>query len=161
MGRLKEVTAIEQNDVLVDVDLNVTGNQPGVTTYDYELNGSLDSTSYGNGLVHDYTYDNLNRLVELNHFVDTDSDGVMDEGEQRATFDYTLRADGKRSSVVEKFWHDAGGDLQLPDEQNTFDWSYDEVGRLIGEVLDSTDDTIGYSDAFVLGSSGQSHIDNS
>ena len=147
LGRLKSVSAIERNDQLVDVSTD-TGIQPDTTTYQYDLVGNLDQTLYSNGLVHEYEYDDLNRLDELTHFVDDNDNGQLDAGEQiRATFDYEVRADGKRTSVTENLFTD---DDAIADLTNVFDYDYDALGRLVQEELDSSDDSLDYVDSFVF-----------
>ncbi|MDB4766928.1 hypothetical protein OAG71_04490, partial [bacterium] len=149
LGRLQTVTAIERNDQAVDADNNsANGIQPDATTYQYDLVGNLDQTLYSNGLVHDYEYDDLNRLEQLTHFVDDNDNGQLDTGEQlRATFDYEVRADGKRTSVTENYFTD---DDAIADVTNVFDYDYDALGRLVQEELDSSDDSLDYVDSFVF-----------
>ena len=147
LGRLKTVTATERNDAVVDISTD-SGIQPDTTTYDYDLIGNLDATRYSNQLVHDYQYDDLNRLEELTHFIDANGNGVYDSGEQkRAVFDYVLRADGKRESVKEEFFTNND---DVADITNDFTWDYDDVGRLVAESLDSTDSSLDYIDSFVF-----------
>ena len=55
-----------------------------------------------------------------------------------------MRTDGERTGVTEKFW-DENGSLVA---ENSFDWDYDDAGRLIFEELDSLDDTLDYVDMF-------------
>jgi RHS repeat-associated protein len=135
LGRLKTVTALQRNDASVS----------DTTTYQYDPNGNMESTLYSNGVGHHYDYDRMNRLEELTHFLD-DGDGVFDSMDAvLASFVYELRDDGKRESAVETFQN---GDT------NTFTWDYDDVGRLIGEELDSSDNDLDYVDSFVYDLTG-------
>ena len=101
------------------------------TRYRYDPVGNLDLIQQSNGVVSDYSYDPLNRLTDLVHFVDSDHDVVKDASEATlASFHYTLLADGNKSSATET------------DDQGitrTFHWTYDGLDRLTSEALDSTD----------------------
>lgn len=62
--------------------------------------------------------------------MDADSDNTYGPGDvTKELFDYTVRADGKRTEVVET------NDLN---NQTTIDWVYDELGRLNEEKHDSS-----------------------
>ena len=155
LGRLETVTSKVRNGVAIDdFDKDPTnGLDLDLTTYTYDLVGNLDTTEYANGLIHEYEYDSLNRLESLYHWVDLNDDGIRNDGstdngtvtinETWATFDYELRADGKRIGAVEDFL-DGSGSIA----SNTFTWVYDAAGRLISESLDSTDTSIKYDDTF-------------
>ena len=148
LGRLSSVIESERNDQ--------AGSDE--TSYKYDLLGNLDQTQYSNGVVHDYDYDNLNRLDLLTHFLDSDGNGVFDEDEQSqdrllADFAYHFdgdegreaRADGKRSGVTERFFDENG----LID-QNEFSYFYDALGRLINEEFTTgSSDVEPYLDEFV------------
>jgi hypothetical protein len=73
----------------------------------------------------------LNRLDVLREFLDNNGNGVFDAGDDLLTrFDYTVRADGRRTGAVEQFWID--GAMQ----QNTIDsstrWTIGRRGAKIG-----------------------------
>ena len=132
LGRLESVSVVERNDA---GPLAV----PEVTEYRYDANGNLDveirhvdaTTDY----VTDYVHDELNRLTELRHF-DDDNDAVYEPGVDTllAEYLYTLRADGLRVRADET---DANGDT-------SFDWVYDELGRLTEETYDGPGTADGY-----------------
>ncbi|MEQ1903298.1 MAG: RHS repeat-associated core domain-containing protein [Pirellulaceae bacterium] len=67
-----------------------------------------------------------------------------------ADFDYTVCPDGKRTAATEKFYGPTG----TVQTTNEFDWTYDSMGRLISEVLDSNDDNLDYVDAFAFDLNG-------
>jgi YD repeat-containing protein len=74
----------------------VTDNKlasPNATTYAYDGVGNLDYYTYPNGLKHDYTYDERNRLTRL---ALTRADETWLRG-----YDYTLDAVGRRTGVWE------------------------------------------------------------
>lgn len=54
-----------------------------------------------NHLVSDYEYDEMNRLTNLIHFVDSNDDRILDamSEQTRAQFDYSYLADGTRSQA--------------------------------------------------------------
>ena len=140
LGRLKTVT--EDRDATVGTDALLT------TTYAYDLLGNLDAEIAPNGVITDYTYDDLNRLDEMVSFVDDGTvNGVYDSGSDTliAGFDYTLREDGKRTGVTETF----GGGLT-----NTISWDYDPLGRLIEEDFDSSDDNLDYIHTYTFDLAG-------
>ncbi|MFN9641650.1 MAG: putative Ig domain-containing protein, partial [Pirellula sp.] len=122
LGRLKTVVQRDRG--------GVTLGTSDVTAYKYTLDGLLDTTRYHNGLIHDNDYDSLGRLKKLTHWVDLNADGKQQSSENRATFDYTVRADGKRTKVVESI-----KDGTTPVVSNEFIWEYDAVDRLISETL--------------------------
>ncbi|MCY3009873.1 MAG: hypothetical protein NTY42_08525 [Planctomycetota bacterium] len=122
LGRLKTVVQRDRG--------GVTLGTSDVTAYRYTLDGLLDTTRYHNGLIHDNDYDSLGRLKKLTHWVDLNADGKQQANENRATFDYTVRADGRRTKVVESI-----KDGTTPVVSNEFTWEYDAVDRLISETL--------------------------
>ena len=100
----------------------VTDPDSGVTEYSYDAVGNRDTVTLPNGTVTSYTYDSLNRLVDVPHrtFV----------GELLSSYSYTLGPAGNRLSVLEH-------------TGRAVDYSYDDVYRLTGE--DVTDPVLGNS----------------
>ena len=130
LGRLKTVT--EDRDATVGTDPLLT------TTYAYDLLGNLDEEIAANGVITDYVYDDLNRLDEMVSFVDDGTvNGTYDSGSDTliASFDYTVREDGKRTAVTETF----GTGLT-----NAISWEYDALGRLTSEHFDSSDNSLDF-----------------
>ncbi len=116
LGRLITVNAAARNGASVSNE---------TTTYFYDKVGNLDKTVHSvPDVTTDYVYDPFHRLTEVNH--------ATAAGQPIASFAYTLRDDGKR--VKEQRSDDNGAVL------STFDWVYDEFGRLIGEAYDNMDD---------------------
>ena len=136
LGRLASVTE--------DRDASVTTDALLETEYAYDLLGNLDRTLLPNGILEDYEYDSLNRLDKLTHYK---TDGTpadladLSDNSKVAEFDYTVRADGKRTDLLETFWENSGGTAVT----NTFAWQYDNLGRLVSEALDSTDDALDFT----------------
>ena len=92
-----------------------------MTEYRYDLMGNLAEARLPNEVVNEYTYDGLNRLVQLKTFDDdyaSGTDWVFDAANENllAQFDYDLLLDGKRSGVTET--NDA-------DQTTRIDWVYD------------------------------------
>ncbi|MDY0170795.1 MAG: RHS repeat-associated core domain-containing protein, partial [Thermoguttaceae bacterium] len=138
------VEVYKRSGETVDADPQTPGDQPEATRYEYDLVGNLLRERKPNGVVADHVYDSLNRLDVLREFLDNNGNGVFDAGDDLLTwFDYTVRADGRRTGAVEQFWID--GAMQ----QNTIDWSYDNLGRLVDEVFDHYDDAFDQTDRFV------------
>ncbi len=119
LGRLETVTVVERNDSPVSEQ----------TTYRYDDVGNLNQVEHPGGVIADYDYDALHRLVLLRHFAD-DGDDLYEAGIDTllAEFDYTVATDGKRSRVVET--NDLG-------DVTTIDWLYDALGRLTEERYDA------------------------
>lgn len=66
-------------------------------------------------------------------------------GKVTAAYEYTLRPDGKRRDINESHWFDANSDgIQTTDElkSTSYDWTYDNLGRLTDEVTDHCDDNV-------------------
>ncbi len=69
----------------------------------------------------------------------------------------TVRADGKRTALYEFTWYDLNSDNVVDSGElktNTYDWSYDDVGRLTDEALDHWDDTFDQTDSFTFDLTG-------
>ncbi len=143
LGRLQTVEVTERDDVVLATS--------EATTYAYNLIGSLDETADANGVISDYEYDDLNRLLTLTHFLD---DGIVngsyDAGSDTlvASFDYTLRADGKRTAVSETFSTGTGT------LANDIAWTYDNLGRLVSEEFDSSDNSLDFYQEYDYGLTG-------
>ncbi len=119
LGRLTTVTVYERDTAAPD--------PAEVTSYTYDAVGNLETVERPNGAGGDgnytvYTYDDLNRLIEVRHY-DTDQMAAT-----RARFQYTLQADGKRTQVVET---DHNGNA------TTIQWAYDALGRLTTETYNA------------------------
>ncbi|MBI2513923.1 MAG: hypothetical protein HYV96_18285, partial [Opitutae bacterium] len=95
--------------------LSALNSQPSTTSYTYNANGSLETITAPNNVVHTYGYDALNRLRTLNVARDTTS---------LHSYEYKLRASGHRRQIVEN-----------GTRTTTFD--YDDLYRLTGETVAS------------------------
>ena len=133
----------------------VTTDDPQTETdYRFGLQGRMDrqtteTPSNGNSVTTDYDYDPLGRLD-----VQTDTDGSQNK---LAEYDYEVRADGKRTSLSEEVWFDADEDgVRDAGEVKTtsYDWSYDDVGRLTDEVLDHWDNQFDQTESFTYDLTG-------
>jgi RHS repeat-associated protein len=127
LGRLATVT--EDRDATATTDALLT------TKYYYDLEGNLDLTVLPNNVAEDYVYDNLNRLDKLTDYVTngTASDlADLSDNSKLAEYDYTVRADGRRTDLVETLWTATGNVTDI------FDWKYDNLGRLTEEKFQST-----------------------
>ncbi len=105
-----------------------------ITSYGYDDVGNLDTVEYGNGFLHDYSYDTINRLANL--VVERSDTGVAQ------SYAYTLGEAGNRKSVVEasgRASHYVYDDLyRLTKEtilgaasgvNGVVDYGYDQVGN--------------------------------
>ncbi len=134
LGRLR--TVVEDRDATVTTEPLLT------TTYAYDLVGNLRRTDLPNGVVVVYRYDRLNRLDVLTYYAPDATPDDLSNNVKVAEFDYTVRADGRRSALVETFWTSSGA------LSNVFAWGYDDAGRLVSEVLDSSDNARDYTTSY-------------
>ena len=121
----------------------VTDTDDATTSYEYDIAGNLTRMLQPGYVVTDYIYDELNRLNIQRTWRATDSnldtvDALL------AEFDYTVRADGKRTEVHEK---------QLDPSDSMIDeaitsWDYDALGRLIEETFDFDADGVDRIDTY-------------
>lgn len=130
-GRLETVTTVERNDVVLST--------PEVTTYSYDLLGNLERVDQSNGVIAVYEYDDLNRLDVLTHYAPDSDPKNLSNNDKLYEFDYTVRADGRRTAVTETYW-----DNGTP-KVTTIDWTYDNLGRLVTEEYDSHDNNLDYT----------------
>ena len=121
-GRQKTVTAVKRNDVTLAT--------PETTTYAYDLAGNLARTDLPNGVISAYQYDVFNRLDKLTQYAPDGTPQNLADNQKLAEYDYTVRADGRRTGVTETTWFDDNAD-QVPDAHTSItEWDYDELGRL-------------------------------
>ncbi|XZE20921.1 putative Ig domain-containing protein [Pirellulaceae bacterium SH449] len=155
LGRLRTVSTTVRDGVPVDVDPIVPGDQPERATYFYDLFGRMDYTEMPNGIVEDYKFDLLGRLDVMRHFqADNDNRNLTDNA-LLAIYDYEYRADGRRVGLTEKYGGSGFGfqpvsaitDAVLA---NSYTWTYDNAGRLIREILDSSDDSIDQTESYIM-----------
>ena len=146
LGRLVSV----QEDATPSDDTDATQD----TDYVFDLQGRMARMVTGTthqvpSLMTVMAYDSLGRLDTM-----VDSDGA---GNITASYDYEVRADGRRTSSTETFWIDDNEDgVQTPDElqTTTYNWTYDAANRLTDEVLDHWDDSIDQSESFTYDLTG-------
>jgi RHS repeat-associated protein/uncharacterized repeat protein (TIGR01451 family) len=97
--------------------LSGTPANGSTTTYAYDNVGNLQSVTYPNGVVHNYTYDTRNRLKNLGvNGTVSGAPGAI------AGYAYTLDAAGHRTSVTEL-------------SGRTVNYGYDNLYRLTSEAL--------------------------
>jgi len=133
LGRLEHVTVVARAVQALA--------QPEVTTYHYDAVGNLERLDRHNGVITQYVFDDLNRLDLQTDYGPDGTPNDLANNPILASYDYTVREDGKRTQVVE---HDAAG------RTNVIDWEYDELGRLTEEVFDSSDDALDFTDGYLF-----------
>ena len=149
LGRLVSVTE--------DATPSDETDDPQIDTgYSYDLLGRkraqltiAPGDTVPNSVATSYMYDSLGRLDVM-----TDTDG---NGNALSSYDYTVRADGKRTSSTEQTWFDENSDgVQDAGEvkTTTTTWTYDDSGRLTDEVLDHWDDAFDQSESFTYDLTG-------
>ena len=114
--QLSKIT-IDEQDISYGYDtygrlISVTDSK-GETTYTYDVNGNRASTTYPNGVVTTYEYNEINALVKQ---VSKDKDGKV-----LTSFEYTIGDNGERLSVKET--------------GRTVEYSYDKLNRLTKETV--------------------------
>ncbi|TVS17596.1 MAG: hypothetical protein EA424_12305, partial [Planctomycetaceae bacterium] len=117
------------------------------TRYGYTLMGTLRRTDLPNGTIEKYVYDEQNRLDLLTHYGPDDTPEDLSDNPVLASYDYDLRGDGRRVGLFEAFYQD-GDDAPWLTRQ--MQWDYDGLGRLIREVVDSSDDSLDYEESFLF-----------
>lgn len=114
LGRLKTVTENMINGVAVAAQ---------VTTYTYTAVGTRETVTLPNGVVTAYVYDDLNRLTSV-----TTRGPPASGSPLLASYEYTLREDGLRTSVLETR-READDTLS----QVRVNYTYDALNRLTRE----------------------------
>ncbi|MEQ8848612.1 RHS repeat-associated core domain-containing protein [Botrimarina sp.] len=115
------------------------------TEYEYDKVGNVEYV-LGPDQASQYEYDDLYRLTELTQYREDATEGRQGGEDLIATFEYAVRDDGKRSQAIETFYQSNGVSTL---ETHTFDWTYDEAGRLTTETLTSTSSTLDdYTDKY-------------
>ena len=126
LGRLETLHMAKQNGQEVSHDVVYTYDALGNLK---KLERKIDSVLKGTS---EYVYDGLSRLTSL-----TQKDAT---GSALASYDYTLRDDGRRVSANEFRYVDG-----IDDVTTQIDWAYDNLGRLIIEAYNSSDDALDYA----------------
>jgi RHS repeat-associated protein len=94
----------------------------GTTNYAYDPVGNLSGVTYPNGVSTSYTYNQLNRLTNMQSTCGTAVPGCGSAGIPIASYTYTLGAGGNRLSVVEL-------------SGRTVSYGYDDLYRLTNEAI--------------------------
>ena len=125
------------------------------TDYAFDLQGRMDTMSTSGqtaaSVTTDYDYDQLGRLHTIN---ETDQ-----AGNTLASYDYGIRidqtggvrADGKRTSLDETHWLDTNSNDAIDAGElktTSYDWTYDDAGRLTDEVINHWDDDFDQTESF-------------
>ncbi len=112
--------------------VSVSATGVGSTTYEYDAWGRLSQTVNANGTTKTRGYDGLGRLTSLKTFAPNNTRATLADNPVLSSFQNAYRADGKRTSTSETI-----GNLS-----NFTLWTYDELGRLTAERLDSSDNEL-------------------
>ncbi len=121
LGRLSSVESKRRYST------DITGE---VTSYEYDLLGNLSRVTAPNGVIADYQYDFLSRLIDLVHYKDSNGNDQYDDtttDQLVARYEYELDVHGKRIASTDT---DANGGAA------NYDWVYDDLGRLVEERFD-------------------------
>ena len=110
-GRLSTVNTVRRDGAIVDSNGAAPCTPPESTTYFYDLLGRPDYTQLPNGVIEDYTFEAMDRMDLMAHRRTSDN-AVL------ASYDYTDRADGKRTGLNESF-------STTTARSNSDTWSYD------------------------------------
>lgn len=152
LGRLETVSTVTRNGKQVDANDALAGYQPEKTSYYYDPFGRLAYIDLPNQVVEAYEFDLMGRLLSLRHYESDINNRDLSDNPKLSEFVYDYRDDGKRTSLVERFWNPVVASNPL--QENRYDWDYDPVGRLIRETLDSSDDSLDRSESFVMDATG-------
>ncbi len=152
MNRLQTVSTVTRDGKLIDANALLAGNQPEKTTYHYDPFGRLAYLSMPNDVVEAYEFDILGRLLSMKHYESDNDNQTLSDNPKLSEFLYEYRRDGKRVSLVERFWNPSIQSSPL--QENRYDWNYDPTGRLVREVLNSSNDSLDRSESFVMDATG-------
>ncbi len=94
---------------------------PNPTSYTYDPNGNLVSSTYPNGVTHTYTYDTLNRLQTLG----VTRSGTGDSSVVLQGYGYTLNNAGHRTTIMES-------------NGRVSNYTYDATYKLLSESISGT-----------------------
>jgi len=132
LGRLESVTTYAREGAVLST--------PETARYVYDLIGNLDKIIQANGIISDYDYDQLNRLKELTHYAPDDTPEDLSDNEilQRYTYDYYQDGNKSRETFTDK-----------DGATHTWNWVYDQLGRLIREVHDNADGNLDYTTDYI------------
>ena len=113
-----------ENTVSYEYDIEgrltrVVDGDGNFTTYSYDKLGNLAKTEYSNGVVTTYEYNSMSVLIKL---VTTNSQGTI-----LASYEYTIGANGERLSCQEL--------------NRKVTYTYDDLGRLTSEIIESNGNT--------------------
>ena len=133
LGRLVSVVTIAREGASLA--------SPETTKYIYDLIGNLDYVINSNGVVADYSYDELNRLKELTHYKpDSTPEDPTDNTQILHRYSYDYHANGNKSGET---FIDAQGN------RHTWQWLYDTLGRFVREIHDNANVTLDYDTMYV------------
>jgi RHS repeat-associated protein len=124
--------------------------QSDKTTQHFDLFGRMDYVELPNSVVEDYQFDNMDRLDVMRHFKSDGNNADLSDNVLKDMFDYSYRADGKRTAVAETFGSSVGLQPVNPVLSNNTFWTYDNAGSLISETLDSSDDTLDQTESYIM-----------
>ncbi len=151
LSRLSGVLTVKRDGALVDIDSAQAGNQPEATRYHFDLLGRPDYTELPNGVVEDYVFDNMDRL---------DPDAALQVRQQqrrphrqRAEWTSSITAIRAMETIGLTESFDTSGTGIRPGSStltNTYTWTYDNAGRLVSEVLDSSDNMLDQTEWFLM-----------
>ena len=141
LGRLGIVETRVRDGKTVDGDSVQAGDQPERTVYLYDDLGRVRRIELPNHLVELIAYDNRDRVTSVEH-LQRRRVGTTDTAEQIDRFEYRYREDGKRIQAIETFAYDHDDNAATPRvlRSSTTQWNYDDLGRLIEERVDDSDD---------------------
>ena len=148
-GRLSTVTVYGRNGV------TLAANARETTTYAYTLSGNLLWKRSPDGGLAVYTYDAMDRLDTLTYYAPGAEYVVnhLDDFDIRASYDYAVRADGRRIGATETVWFDGGAGYASPHTSNLV-WGYDDLGRLVDESIDHYVNSLDRNEHFIYDLAG-------
>ena len=116
LDRLEKVIVVKKNDELLSEALEII--------YTYNAVGRKVSVTYPNGIITTFAYDDLHRTTGVFH--KNSSDEIV------ASFEYTLKDDGRIQSVVENKKQTDGSSVT-----RNISYQYDNLNRVVNETSSS------------------------
>ena len=143
LGRLATVNTVKRDGATTPTESAI---------YHYDLLGRMDYTEMPNAVVEDFTFDNMDRLDVMRHFQSDANNANLADNVLKDMFDYSYRADGKRTGLVETF-KDSGIGVPPVGQNylsNNYTWTYDNAGRLASEATLSSDSTLDQTESYMM-----------
>ncbi|MEQ1828487.1 MAG: RHS repeat-associated core domain-containing protein [Pirellula sp.] len=145
LGWLTTVTVVEKNDQVL------AAAQREQTKYGHDILGRQLRIDHANGVIERTEFDRMSAVARIRQYGPDATPFDLGDNPQRADYQYTLQA-GKRTKLIETLWMDVDNNPSTPSlpKTTTYDWLYDDNGRLTQEIIDSFENALDRTDTFEM-----------